>query len=131
MWPMAVILLVYSLYYDWTTTNLIAASIQMSCFVAAVAATFRWVHLVKKKHRVAKFSVNILTLEEFTFFLYWIPTLVYAPLPTLWSIITGDIHWKSHTVEYLIFIMVCHVFSGCVIIGNVVRLPSYKCSCVR
>ena len=109
---MAVILIVYSLYYDWTTAIMVAASIQMTCFVVVVAATFRWVYLVKKKHRVVKFSVNILTLEEFTFFLYWFHTLIYEPLPTLWSLITGDIYWKSHTAEYLIFIMTCHVFSG-------------------
>ena len=117
LWYIGQVLIVYSMYYDWTVAPFIIASLHILCFFVAFFATFRWVYLVKKNHRVGKFDVNLLTLEEFTFFLYWLPSLMYAPLPTLWGIITGDVLWKSHTVECLIFIMSCHVFSGAVIIG--------------
>ena len=117
LWGVGQVLIVYSLYYDWTVVPFIAGSLQILCFIVAVAATFRWIYLVTKTQRVGRFDVSLLTLEEFTFFLHWIPSLLYAPLPTLWGFITGDVLWKTHTVENLIFIMSCHVLSGAVIIG--------------
>ena len=123
-WPFCIWLIgnvfqAYSVYYDWTAVSPYIAVVQALCFIAIVVSTIRWLHLVTRRQNAGRFHFNLLTLEEFTFFVYWFPSLLYTPTATVWKIATSDLAWKNHTPENLIFQMCCHCFLGAVIIGNV------------
>lgn len=118
IWLIANVLQTYSVYYDWTTVSVYIAVAQTLCFITISAATVRWLYLVTLRQSASRFHFNLLTLEEFTFFAYWFPALLYTPTAVFWKIATADLMWKNHTPENLMFQMCCHCFMGSLIIGT-------------
>eukprot|EP01036_Dinobryon_divergens_P022753 gene22753-31042_t len=112
IWLIANVLQTYSVYYDWTTVSVYIAVAQTLCFITISAATVRWLYLVTLRQSASRFHFNLLTLEEFTFFAYWFPALLYTPTAVFWKIATADLMWKNHTPENLMFQMCCHCFMG-------------------
>ena len=114
-------LLVYSLYWDSMAILTAAGAILGLCYLHAIVCTCRWLQLVTARQRLDRFDINHLNLEEFTFFLYWAPVLVFVPMPPLWNLITGDLCWKTHSAENLIFLMINNFVLGSITIGKIYR----------
>ena len=107
---------------------LFVATIQTLSLIMILAATIRWVQLVKTRQNVGRFNFKLLNLEEFTFLLFLSMTLSYSPLPTIWSFVTGDLYWNTHTAATLIYLMCVNVVFGALIIGeDVTEWQLYHC----
>lgn len=118
LWIVGNILVVYSFYFDTQAVSVLSAVLPYICYFMCLGISIRWFQLVKARQNVGRFVFKLLNLEEFTFLLFWIAALSYAPLSALWNVITGDLNWKTHTAENLIFLMCTQVIFGAVLIGG-------------
>ena len=117
LWFVANVAYVYSFFYDLQALSIFVAVLQPLCYAVALSMSFRWVWLVKARQNVGRFNLKLLSLEEFTFLLFWATAMIYTPLPTLYNLITGDLYWKTRTEGNLIFLMCIHALFGALLIG--------------
>jgi hypothetical protein len=116
MWIVVNVASAYSVYYNVTILPLIFSSMQCFFYLVAVLSTCRWVQIVQRN--VGRFQLDKLTVEEYTFLQYLVPTLLYAPSVTLWNFINGDMNWQTRSVETLIFYISANCLVAAIIIGE-------------
>ena len=115
-WIAANVANAYSMYYNVTILPIVFSALQCIFYVVAVLATCRWIQIVGTN--VGRFHFNNLTVEEYTFLQYLVPTLVYAPSVSIWNFVTGDMNWQTRSVETLIFYISANCLAAAVIIGG-------------
>lgn len=116
MWIVVNVASAYSVYYNVTILPLIFSSMQCFFYLVAVLSIGRWVQIVQRN--VGRFQLDKLTIEEYTFLQYLVPTLLYAPSVTLWNFIKRDMNWQTRSVETLIFYISANCLVAAIIIGE-------------
>ena len=116
IWLFSCVATSYSVYYDLVIIPVIINVLQGIFYVIALLAVGRWINLVRKN--VGRFHFDNLTVEEYTFFQYLLPALLYAPSVSVWNWATGDLHWQTRSVETLIYYICANCLVAAVIIGE-------------
>ena len=114
-WSVGHSLSIYSLYFGISMFTTIASVIQFSAYATAVAVTINMAIMVHvDTHRVDTPSS---VMEEFAFFSYMIPTLIYAPLGAIWNYSTHDTNYATYSELSFMVTLVLHYVYGVSIIG--------------
>ena len=108
----------FSVFYDTEIIPLFFSLLQCFFYLLAIAATARWMLIVRERQNVGRFRMDLLTVEEFTFLQYWIPSLLYAPIVLIWNLSTGDYYWKTQSASTLIYYVSVSCLAAAVIIGE-------------
>ena len=95
----------FVMYYDLHVLAIINVVVRVISLTAMLSGCFRWIYLVRSRQNFAKFRVDRLNTEEFSFFMYSAPTVMLSPLPMVWRAIMGDEWSKAHIIEIIIFDM--------------------------
>ena len=92
-------------YYDINVLAILSVVVRVISITAVVSGLFRWIYLVRSRQNFAKFRVDRLNTEEFSFFMYSVPSVMFSPLPMVSRVIMGDEWSKAHIIEMFIFDM--------------------------
>jgi len=122
----AVITITFVFYFDWPNSILLLVSIFHSLSLLTMITVFIfWIRAVASKQNVPIVRVDMMTIDEFTCLILFLPAILYGMANSLWNLICGDWRWQNRQENTLIFYMVVHfVFVVIVstISGRIVRM---------
>ena len=115
-WAIGNVLTMYSLFYGASFLATISNVIQLISYIAAVAVTINMALIVRgNAHRV---ETSTSSLEEFAFFSYMIPILIYAPSVSLWNYSTNNTNYANYSELSFLVTLVIHYLCGVILIGS-------------
>ena len=121
-WAIGNVLTTYSLYYGALFLATISNVIQLISYIVAVAVTVNMALIIgKNEHHVGRRNSS---LDEFAFFSYMIPTLIYSPSISIWNYSTNNTNYASYSELSFLIALVIHYLCGVILIGNCF-LPHY------
>lgn len=94
---------VYSVYYDTYVLTLPIMILQIVSCSVKFAVAFEWFRQLMIQQGGGWLDVNVMTTAEFSFIAFWIPHIIYAPMPLIWNLFTGDYYWQNHTAANIMF----------------------------
>mmetsp|Transcript_25141 Transcript_25141/g.36099 ORF Transcript_25141/g.36099 Transcript_25141/m.36099 type:complete len:435 (+) Transcript_25141:42-1346(+) len=122
----AVITITFVFYFDWPNSILLVVLIlQFLSLITMTTVFIFWIRAVASKQSVPIVRFDMLTIDEFTCLILFLPTILYGTANSLWNLICGDWRWQNRQENTLIFYMVVHfVFVVIVstISGRIVRM---------
>ena len=111
-WAVANVFATYSLYFGVPSLQTISLTIQPIAFVAAVTNICQYIYLNWKSGE----QINA-KAEEFAYFYYMIPTLIYVLCLVTWNLSNGDSSWQNNSEATIAFTICSQFFYGIIIIG--------------
>eukprot|EP01035_Chromulina_nebulosa_P024820 gene24820-32321_t len=106
----------YAMLLDLDALLPVNAVLLILSAATANAAIFRWIYPVRSRRNFEALDVKLLSLEEFNFLMYWVPSVVLAPIPLLGKAFTGEVSWKNQTADSIVLVMVVRYLVGAVIL---------------
>ena len=121
-WAIGNVLATYSLFYGISFLAMISTAIQLISYLTAVAVTINMASIVRQNiDLVDSFTSSV---EEFAFFSYMIPTLIYAPCISIWNYSTNNTNLTNYSELSFLITLVIHYFCGVILIGIEIIAPS-------
>ena len=116
LWSFANVMFNFGIYYNVQSNwlNEVAYGIQYISFMASVCTIIMWTRLWLKRQN----GEWTLTLEEFTFLIFAIPTFLYSPDASIWGFIHGNTQYRDRNEGDLIFLIGSHLMFAMVLIGK-------------
>ena len=111
-WAIADVLTIYSLFYGALFLATISNVIQLISYIAAVAVTINMALIIRNNAHRSDSS-----LDEFAFFSYMIPILIYAPSTAIWNYSTSDTNYSNYSERSFFVTLVFHYLCGVILIG--------------
>ena len=114
-WSVGHVIHLYSLYFGISYFTTISIVIQFVAYATAIAVTINMALIMRMdSHRV---DTSSSVMEEFAFFSYMIPTLIYAPLGAIWNYSTNNTNSATYSELSFMVTLVLHYVYGVSIIG--------------
>lgn len=107
----------YAVYYNTAVVTLLFSILQCGIYVLLLAALARWVELIRRKYG-GKFQTKLFNVEEYTFFQYIIPTIIYPTALLIWNFVAQIRFWQTMSATTLIFYVTVNCLFAAVIIGK-------------
>ena len=113
-WAVANVFATYSLYFGVPSLQTISLTIQPIAFVAAVTNICQYTY----SHWKSGEHINARAEEEFAYFYYLIPSLIYVLCSVIWNLSNGESSWQNNSEATIAFNICSQFFYGISMIGT-------------